>query len=146
MQHVDGDNLHAIDGKRVVLDGFQSQHGHAGIFVFGKGVIKVFLDNADGSGQTVNVYGLVVEEVDGSHIVDAAYMVGVLVGEQNGVDVRDFVGQQLLPQVGTGINEQFHSVHFHKGGGAQPMVPWIRGIAHVAGASHNGDALRCASS
>ena len=146
MQHMDGDNLHAIDGKRGVLDGFQSQHGHTGIFVFGKSVVKIFLDNADSSGQTVNVYGFVVEEVDGTYIVNAAHMVGVLVGEQDGVDVGDFVGEQLLSQVGTGINKQFHAINFHKGGGAQPMVPRVSGSAHIAGASHNGDALRRASS
>ena len=118
MQHVDRDNLHAIDGKRVIFDGFQSQHGHAWIFVFGKGIVKIFLDNADGPGQTVNVYGFVVEEVDRPYIVNAAHMVGVLMSEQNGVDVGDFVSEQLLPQIGTGINEQFYVIHFHKGGGA----------------------------
>ena len=46
----------------------------------------------------------------------------------------------------TGINEQLHAIDFHKGGGAQAMVPRVAGIAHVAGASHNGDTLRCASS
>ena len=54
---------------------------------------------------------------------------GVIVRDDNPVEVVDFGRKKLLPHVGTAIDQQPLSAAFDEDGRPAPPVPWLCGIA-----------------
>lgn len=66
-------------------------------------------------------------EMKAAQIVDAVDMVGMGVGEQDSIYVRDIFPDNLLSQIGRGVNKYEFAVVFNNDGGTGPLVPGITG-------------------
>ncbi len=52
-------------------------------------------------------------KAEGTHIIDAAHMVVVLMSKQDGIQTAESKPESLLAQVRRSVNENSHSVGFH---------------------------------
>lgn len=83
-------------------------------------------------------------KVKRANIVEADDVVVVFVREQNAGDVVCASAQHLLAQVGAGVYKYKGVVGSEQGSRAQAVVARVRGLAHLAVAPDDGDALRSA--
>ena len=90
--------------------------------------------------------GGIIDEIEGSHIVQTSDMVFVLMGKQNGIEPAHPLAQQLLAEVRPGINHQTQSLPLDHRRGAQPLIVRIGRATHGALAPDDGYALRCSGS
>lgn len=80
-------------------------------------------------------------EVEGPDIIQANYMIVVLVGKQDSIQMLNFSTQHLLAQIRPGIDENIGAVVCEQGGGPQPIVPGIVGAANDTATPDNGYTL-----
>jgi hypothetical protein len=80
----------------------------------------------------VNVDRLVSLHGQRADVVDAHYVIGMIVGEQDRVDPRHAGGEQLKPELGRGVDEYAcPAVGLNDRADAGSLVPWIRRSAHL---------------
>ena len=137
-------DLHTADRELVAADGMQLEGRRTGIGMLLKGVVEVLADDVQHARHRIDVHGPLLPEIDGPDVVQTRQVVLVLVGDENGIHSGDILAQELLPQVRTGIDEQIHPIHLHESRSTQPVVTRVGGTAHLALASHHGNALRSA--
>ncbi len=79
-------------------------------------------------------------DVEGANVVEAEDVVGVGVGEQNGVEAIEANTQCLLAKVGRGVDHYVFSVAREQQGRTQPIVVGVLRGADAAMASERGHA------
>ena len=131
-----------LKGRVVALDGVQHHAGHAGILVLGKNVGKLLLQLAQHARLGKNGHVRFLPEVEGPNVVQPGGVVLVLVGEKQGVEVRDAGAQHLLPEIGARINYEAAPAHRQVNGHPQAVVAVVERAAHLAGAANHGHARR----
>ena len=88
-------------------------------------------------------HGALLQHVEAAHIVHAEDVIGVAVGEENGVDAADPVRQRLLAQVGAGIDEQRRAVvGLDEDRGPEPAIARVGRPAGAAVAADHRHAAR----
>ena len=87
--------------------------------------------DGDGSGLT---------EVEGTDVVKAENVVGVAVGEEDGVELGDADAEGLVAEVGGGVDDNVAVVEAKPDGWAEAVVAGVGGGADVAIAADGGDA------
>jgi hypothetical protein len=77
--------------------------------------------------------------VDRKHaeVVDAVDVICVRMGQEHGVDVRDFCGQQLKAKLRRRIDEQRAGGGLEKQSVPRTVVPHVAGCAHRARTAHD---------
>src|SRR5690606_29508210 len=73
-------------------------------------------------------------------VVDAVDMVGVGVGEEDGVDPGEALAQNLLAQVGGGVDKHVFVAVGKQGAATGSLVAGIVGLADLTGTTGNGNA------
>ena len=82
----------------------------------------------------------VLAEVVRADVVEAHDVVGVSVGEEDGVEAIEFCAQGLLAKIGRGVNDDELAVAGEEQGRAEAIVAGIGGGAHAAMATGRGHA------
>ena len=98
-----------------------------------QGVLHVFL--------AVDVDGMVLDQVERPHVVQASGVVLMVVGQEDGVYVADVLPQHLVAEIRASVHEYGEPAVFHQHGSAQPFVARVRGLADLAVASYHRHAL-----
>ena len=74
----------------------------------------------------------VIDKIEGSHIIDAARVVFVLVGEYDGIYAPHACAQHLLSEVGPCVNYNATIIHLDHCRGAQALVALILRATYLA--------------
>lgn len=77
---------------------------------------------------------------EGAEVVEAHDVVGVGVGDKDGVEVRDVVAEALAAEIGAGVDDPGELWGAQEDGGAVALVAGVWGAADGAGAADHGDA------
>src|SRR6266699_2505996 len=79
--------------------------------------------------------GRALANVVGTNVVEAENMVGMAVGEQDGVEALEPGAHSLLAKVGGGVDDHIVTVPRQQKGGAEPLVVQIGRAANTTGAA-----------
>jgi len=123
MEKGDGDYFLFVEVEGFTGDYFGLEFGAAG-FVAGVGE-DVFEDAADDvEGGLAAVDGDVagLAEVEGADVVETENVVGVAVGEEDGVELGDADAEGLITEVGGGVDDDVFVVVVEPDGGAEAVV------------------------
>lgn len=80
--------------------------------------------------------------VEASDVVEAADVVCVVVGVEDGVDAIDVIGEALQAQFGGGVDEQVQVTAMEPDAGAGAVVTRVGGRTDGAATTDHGDAMR----
>src|SRR6266700_534917 len=81
-------------------------------------------------------------DVVGTNIIESQNVVGVAVGEKNGVKAIDAGAHGLLAKIGSGVDDHVVAVTGEKNGRAKAFVVRVIRMANAAGAAERGHAHR----
>src|SRR5947209_12580079 len=138
------------DRKRNDVDAFVREHAVNLVQVelrFAAADLRVRPDVAEGTAHGLRrrragegMDGLALAEIEGADVIEAHQVIGMRVGEEDEVEARDRIAQQLGAKVGRGVDEEEAAVGFDLHRLPQPLVARIVRGADAAGAAHNRDA------
>ena len=72
-----------------------------------------------------------MQEIERAHVIQAAYVVFVMMGDKNGVEVLYILAKHLLTKIGTGIDTYGSLLCLNENGGAQTFVARVCRPANV---------------
>ncbi len=128
-----------FEGAAVVVVGFDfGDVGGAGDGI--EHIRKDAAEGVEGVGGSVDGDAGALEDVEGADVVEAEDVIGVGVGEEDGVDAADVVAEDLGAEVGGGVDEDVAAFVLDQDGRAEAVVVRIGGVADGAGAADGGDA------
>ena len=130
-----------VHAERTFVDEVDAPFRRTGVFVLGEGVAVVVAQRIQHKRFAVDVHGLAVHVVEGTHVVDAAGVVLVVMSEQDGVQVADILCKHLGTEVGAGVHQDGEAVHVDECSAAEALVPRVGAAAGRAVAADDGNAL-----
>ena len=114
----------------------------AGIFLLGKSIGIFSLQGFQHRFFTINLDGVPVGIVECADVIQAARMVFVVVGEQNGVQMPDIVCQHLGAKIRPGIDQDAKPVALDQGRRTEAFVLRIGRAADRTATADDGHPLR----
>jgi hypothetical protein len=135
-----GDNR-AADRKGFMIDSVKLKLWDAWISLWTEGIIELRLNLLVDVGCRVERHVGVLKIVVGPNVVEARKMVAVTVCKENGVEMIDAFAKHLLPEVGTGVDDDAEAIDFDVDRSTESLVAVVHGTAYVALAPDHGHAL-----
>ena len=130
--------LHPKHLKRLVIFQFvEHDVGYARIFRVGKTIREVVPDGVAGIIGGIDGYVLLLYEAERPDVVQSREMVAVRMSYQQCVYVPHVVGEALLPEVGTRVNDDAAPLDLHECAAPQTLVVSVGGLADGAVAAYN---------
>ena len=141
MYHLDGFDLNAFDVEGYArLDDVDVEGGDSEIGMFDKAIGHA---GADVVGHIpAAVYGKRFAVAIWAQIVEAAYMVVVYVGDNQGIEMWSAGGNHLLTEVGSAVDKYVFVLNFNQGRGSQAAVARVNRGAGFTFAPYLRDAGR----
>ena len=139
----DGDDRRALDVERQAGDQMDVHLRRPGIGFLLEYVIVFFLERFKHVGFAEDGERTLLQVIERAYVIEAAGMVFMVVGQENGVEMGNLFAQHLLPEIGTGIDQESLSFKAHERRTAQALVPRIRRRTDLAVASDHRNPLRC---
>ena len=84
---------------------------------------------------------LAAEAGEAAEIIDAMEVIGVGVGEKDGIDAHDVLADDLFAEIGADIDEDAGVIRVDPGSGAQVAIAWVGGVADGAVAADHRHAV-----
>ena len=106
----------------------------------GKHIAKAMLDTGESLLGAVNGDRATLAKVERADVVETHDVIGVGMGKQDGVKVRDGGAEGLLSKIGRGVDEDRTAVVLDPDRGPQSLIARVGGSAYVAVAPDGGNA------
>jgi hypothetical protein len=83
-------------------------------------------------GSAVDLSAPSIDVIESTHLIQAGYMILVIMCKYDGIQAKYFLPQQLLPKVGTRINNYAPTLPFQKHRRTKSFVSRINRITYLA--------------
>ena len=129
--------------RQEVADVVQSGFGQSGELMRFEDVVVIVLYGVQSLRIGVDLHVAVLDPVEGSDVVDAAYVVAMGMSDEDSIEMVDMVSEHLLPEVGSNIDEYVIAiVAGDQCGGAESFVVRVMRLAYVTSTGYDGYSLR----
>jgi hypothetical protein len=141
MHQADGNYIYLPDGKRIGGDFMHPHPRDPGVLFFSKHVGKTDVKGPEHPCLGIYVHGTLLQIVEGPDIIQSRDMVPVLVRKQDRMQPGGTRPEHLLPEIGARIDDHHFLPLFHKYGGTQAFITFIRRHADCTTAPDHRDTL-----
>ena len=126
----DGDKVCPVNTEKLVRYIMQFHLRNPGVFPRCKNIVK---DSPDGHMDPVfRIYirWLFLKPVESPDVIKSENMIHVFMGEEDRPQPLNFMGEHLLPEIGTRVDQEIAPIYGEQGRGSQPFVPCVGGSAY----------------